>query len=82
MSPYIAGMRENIAADLGVVTHAVSVKAKTAEKLGLWGAAKASRRKRWRIIADEDESNRSSGDRKRTLAGARFGTPVLRIVAG
>jgi len=37
MAPYITGMRENIAADLGIAAGDVSVKAKTAEKLGFVG---------------------------------------------
>src|SRR5688500_7844367 len=37
MAPHIARMREHIAADLGVATDAVNVKAKTAERLGALG---------------------------------------------
>ncbi|HYC48757.1 MAG TPA: 2-C-methyl-D-erythritol 2,4-cyclodiphosphate synthase [Burkholderiales bacterium] len=37
LAPYIGRMRENIAADLGVVTADVNVKAKTAERLGALG---------------------------------------------
>jgi len=37
MAPYIDRMRENIAADLNISVGAVSVKAKTAEKLGFVG---------------------------------------------
>ena len=37
MAPYIAGMRANIAADLGVEVDRVNIKAKTAEKLGAVG---------------------------------------------
>lgn len=37
MAPYIARMRENIAADLGLDAGAVNVKAKTAERLGALG---------------------------------------------
>lgn len=37
LSPYIAAMRENIAADVGVDLDAVNVKAKTAERLGAIG---------------------------------------------
>ena len=37
MAPHIAMMRENIAADLGIAVAAVSVKAKTAERLGALG---------------------------------------------
>ena len=37
MAPHIAAMRENIAADLGLGLSAVSVKAKTAERLGSIG---------------------------------------------
>jgi len=37
LAPHIARMRQNIAADLGVVIGAISVKAKTAEHLGALG---------------------------------------------
>jgi 2-C-methyl-D-erythritol 2,4-cyclodiphosphate synthase len=37
MAPHIARMRENIAADLGIDVGSVSVKAKTAERLGALG---------------------------------------------
>ncbi len=37
MAPFIDGMRENIAAELGIAANCVSVKAKTAEKLGFVG---------------------------------------------
>src|SRR5687768_1517742 len=37
MAPHIPRMREHIAADLGVGTNAVNVKAKTAERLGALG---------------------------------------------
>ena len=37
LAPYIGRMRENIAADLGLVTSDVNVKAKTAERLGALG---------------------------------------------
>ena len=37
MAPHIAAMRANLAADLGVATDAVNVKAKTTEKLGFVG---------------------------------------------
>ena len=37
LAPFIAAMRENIAADLGVDIDAVNVKAKTAERLGAIG---------------------------------------------
>lgn len=37
MAPHIAAMRENIAADVGVSLDCVSIKAKTAEKLGAVG---------------------------------------------
>ncbi len=37
LAPYIAAMRENIAADLGVPVSDVNVKAKTAERLGAVG---------------------------------------------
>ena len=37
LAPHIVAMRENIAADLGMPVGAVSVKAKTAEKLGALG---------------------------------------------
>ena len=37
MAPHVARMREHIAADLGVATDAVNVKAKTAERLGALG---------------------------------------------
>jgi 2-C-methyl-D-erythritol 2,4-cyclodiphosphate synthase len=37
MAPYVAKMRENIAADLGIVAGLVNVKAKTAERLGTLG---------------------------------------------
>lgn len=37
LAPYIAAMRENIAADLGVPVGDVNVKAKTAERLGAIG---------------------------------------------
>ena len=39
MAPHIASMVANIAADLGVPPHDVSVKAKTTEKLGFTGRA-------------------------------------------
>jgi len=41
MAPHIAAMRERIAALLGVATEAVSVKAKTAEKMGPVGEGRA-----------------------------------------
>ncbi len=37
LAPFIAAMRENIAADLGVAVSDVNVKAKTAERLGAVG---------------------------------------------
>ena len=37
LTPHIAGMRANIAADLGLAVDCVNVKAKTAEKLGALG---------------------------------------------
>ena len=37
LAPHIAGMRANIAADLGLAVDCVNVKAKTAEKLGALG---------------------------------------------
>ena len=37
LAPFIAAMRENIAADLGIVVDDVNVKAKTAERLGALG---------------------------------------------
>jgi 2-C-methyl-D-erythritol 2,4-cyclodiphosphate synthase len=37
MAPYIAAMRANIAADLGVAENCINIKAKTAERLGLVG---------------------------------------------
>ena len=37
MAPHIAGMTANIAADLGIATGAVNVKAKTTERLGFTG---------------------------------------------
>jgi 2-C-methyl-D-erythritol 2,4-cyclodiphosphate synthase len=37
MAPHVAKMRENIAADLGIETACVNVKAKTAERLGTLG---------------------------------------------
>ena len=37
MAPHISAMRENIAADLGVDTDCVSVKATTTERLGFTG---------------------------------------------
>ncbi len=37
LAPFILGMRENIAADLGVAVEDVNVKAKTAERLGAIG---------------------------------------------
>lgn len=37
MAPYIAGMRENIAGDLGIPVGDVNIKAKTTEKLGFTG---------------------------------------------
>ncbi len=37
MAPYIAGMRENIAADLGIPVGDVNIKAKTTEQLGFVG---------------------------------------------
>lgn len=37
MAPHIAGMRANIAADLGIAETEVNIKAKTAEKLGFLG---------------------------------------------
>lgn len=37
MAPYIAGMRENIASDLGIPVGDVNIKAKTTEKLGFTG---------------------------------------------
>ena len=37
LAPFILGMRENIAADLGVAVADVNVKAKTAEHLGAFG---------------------------------------------
>lgn len=37
MAPHIASMVENIAADLGVATNAINVKATTTEKLGFAG---------------------------------------------
>ena len=37
LAPHIAGMRENIAADLGIAPDRVNVKAKTNEKLGYLG---------------------------------------------
>jgi 2-C-methyl-D-erythritol 2,4-cyclodiphosphate synthase len=39
LAPHIAGMRENIAADLGIAPDRVNVKAKTNEKLGYLGRA-------------------------------------------
>ena len=37
LAPFIAAMRENIAADLGIMVDDVNVKAKTAEQLGALG---------------------------------------------
>lgn len=37
MAPYIAAMRENIAADLGIAVDAINIKAKTTESLGFIG---------------------------------------------
>jgi 2-C-methyl-D-erythritol 2,4-cyclodiphosphate synthase len=37
MAPYISGMRDNIAADLGAAVDCVNVKATTTEKLGFTG---------------------------------------------
>lgn len=37
LAPYIPGMRANLASDLGVASGAVSIKAKTTEKLGFVG---------------------------------------------
>jgi 2-C-methyl-D-erythritol 2,4-cyclodiphosphate synthase len=37
MAPHIPSMRANLAADLGIDTDAVNIKAKTTEKLGFVG---------------------------------------------
>jgi len=37
MAPHIPAMRENLAADLGIATAAVNIKAKTTERLGFVG---------------------------------------------
>ncbi len=37
IAPYVAGMRDNIAADLGVAPECINVKGKTSERLGFVG---------------------------------------------
>ena len=56
MAPHIPRMRENIAQDLGLVSTAVNVKAKTAERLGAVGRGEGIAAEAIALVAPEPKS--------------------------